>query len=294
MTKSLTSDLTLVMPFTDSVFSSVLPVVRASSSSNPEKRTTEDWDDQYVKSAGHPDDFTPKERLRQTWASIWERTDWEYDLISMTGHATFVAGFIIGAMARNEENRLTSIRRNSEVQFDHPYLARRKMTDQQYLQNVKNGFKFGWRTSLFSVLLCTGSLSVLSYRNYVNPLDFVAAFGAVGGMWKWQKGPKGMVAGASICGSFGLLFGCLVWSIVKVSGVSVAEFRVKMGGAMLHDHTKSSQGFLSWCSDDPAIKFLLDREMTMQQRLYQERMAQHEAQLLAKQMELADAVQKTK
>lgn len=270
-------------------FSSLFPVVRASSAS--EQRLNH-WIEQYQKFSGcNPDAQTPGERLWLTLSSIKSLDGWEWDAVWFTVHGGLVGGAVLGMLVKSQDNKLAVIRQYSEVQFDHPFLAQRKMRDQHYLRNIKNGFKVGWRVALFSSILTTATLSSLSYRNYVNPLDIAALAGVTGGIWKWQMGPKGMLSAAGLAGTFGLFAGCMIWSIFKITGHSVAEFRLRMGGEYMMKKMADKQDLVketTWIGHKQTRDFLSEREMMLQQRRMQERMKEHEAELAAKQKELAD------
>ena len=269
------------------LIAAAFPVVRAAS--HGATVPADAWTELHKRMFGDPLTMTPRERLRQTWLSVARRQGWEYEMILMTGAGGFIFGGIIGMMAKNEEHRVTVVRQNSEVQFDHRYLAQRKMRDQTYLRNLKNGTKFGWRTGLFSALLAFGSLSSLSYRNDINPLDFVAVFALTGGVWKWQQGPKGMLASATTTALFGLVTGCLAWAAVKVSGVSVNDFRVEMGGLVTKWNVNLSRARMEQMKEVEGV--LHEREMLLQQRRFEQRMQQQEADLLATQQRLAQQQQ---
>lgn len=272
--------------------SSLLPVVRASGWYDKEH---EEWIDQYKKSYGcDPDVLTPEDRLRLTWQSVLKHKDWEWDLIWMTAHSSFIFASVIGMQAKNTENRLAVIRQYSEVQFDHPFLAQRKMRDQQYLRNMRNGFKLGWRVSLFSTLLMSGALSSLSYRNYINPLDFAVMGAVLGGVWKWQRGPKGMLVAASIAGSMGLFGGCLSWALMKMAGVTVGEWRMGIGGQFFKDQAEVHKKVLRDFGNNEGLELLAEREVALQHRRYEAKMKNREAELAAKQIELANSAQKSK
>lgn len=275
------------MPY---LISYLLPVVRASGWWDEDHVA---WIDQYKKSTGcDPDSQAPGERLRMTWDSVCSMNNWEWDLIWMTTHSSFIFAAVIGMQAKNEENRLAVIRQYSEVQFDHPFLANRKMRDQQYLRNLRNGFKLGWRVSLFSTILMSGAIASVSYRNYINPLDFAAVASAVGGVWKWQKGPKGMLAAASIAGSMGLITGCFFWAIIKLSGITVSEWRLGMAGYYFKDQAAAHKKVMRDFGNKDGLELLLEREVALQHRRYEQKMKSREAELTAKQTELADSVQK--
>ena len=273
------------------LITAVFPVVRAATAPDEELAA---WITEYKKLTGvDPDHQTPDERLRLTWDSVLSQKNWEWDMVYMAFTCSFVGGFAIGAQLKNEENKLAVIRQYSEVQFDHPFLAQRKMRDRHLLQNVRNGLKFGVRVALFSSLLSFGTLSSLSYRNYVNPLDIAGTAALTGAVWKWQRGPKGMLVSAAVAGSFGLFAGCLFWTAMKMSGYTVSEYRLMRGGDYFQREMAGKKEVIKEYGNKQALEVLQERDMMLHQRRYDEKMKQHEAELAAKQEELANTAKAT-
>lgn len=69
------------------------------------------------------------------------------------------------------------------------------------------------------------ALSAVTYRNYINPLDFALSGAFSAAIWRTMLGPKAQAAAALGGGAFGLVFGCFVWVIFKVGGVEIPEYR---------------------------------------------------------------------
>lgn len=255
----------------------LFPVVRASSYPSDEPGIDDEhagWLDQYKKLVGFdPDTATPAQRLRRTWDMVFgfDLKSWEFQFVTMSGLMGLVLPMCYGMLLKDKENEKTVMRLNAETQFDHWYLAQRKMRDQKYLKNIQFGWKIGWRVGLMTSLFSIFTVSSLSYREYVNPLDFAASFGLVGGLWRWQKGPKGALASATLLGMCGLFIGCILWTVAKVTNADIHKMRNEMGADWMKTYiTKKRKGYNYAAQSDQYFKLLIERDMLLQQRLYEQ------------------------
>ena len=73
----------------------------------------------------------------------------------------------------------------------------------------------------FTMTSVCQSLTVL--RNYINPLDYGLGGAAMGAVYRFNMGPRGMLGAGIGGGVLGLGAGIVVWTAQTISGESVAE-----------------------------------------------------------------------
>ncbi|KAI1289720.1 Uncharacterized protein HDE_08084 [Halotydeus destructor] len=167
---------------------------------------------------------TGAKRVKDCWKNMLDGNS-ELNLIVETGGLGACLGFMYGATIQSRGAVADFIRRHNEMTFEGDYFARRKLHDFVFRNACTNGAKTCWRAGIFPAMFASGVVTSFAYRNYVNPLDFAAIGGAIGAIWKFKLGPRGMLTGACVSAFFGLFAGVLTAGSFWITGTSVAEYR---------------------------------------------------------------------
>lgn len=93
------------------------------------------------------------------------------------------------------------------------------------VSSLKKGYLRAKAFFFFPTFFTALALTSVSYRNYVQPLDFAAAGALSGAIWKTMLGPKAQAAAALGGGFFGLILGSFTWLGFKIRGLTVPEYR---------------------------------------------------------------------
>ena len=96
--------------------------------------------------------------------------------------------------------------------FQHPREAQRALQDRVVLAMMQGGWKMGWRFGLVTGVFLSVAQSLTVIRISINTLDYAAGGLAMGAVYKFNMGPRGM-AGAI----YGLGSGLIVSWIQLVS-----------------------------------------------------------------------------
>ena len=172
------------------------------------------------------------DRSNTTWRQrldyMWRRDERGYlsPELQFVWEGTF-GSFIIAAMygSYTESAKIYRIflEQNKYTMFQHPREAQRALQDRVVLAMMQGGWKMGWRFSLVTATFLSVTQSLTVIRNSINPLDYAAGGLAMGAVYRFNMGPRGMV-GAGMAGAiYGLGTGLIVSWIQLVSGESVED-----------------------------------------------------------------------
>jgi len=147
----------------------------------------------------------------------------ELAFVKQATELSLFCGVCYGAYHESAKVQRIFHEQNKYTMFQHPREAQRALQERIVLAMIQGGWRSGWRMGLLTFTFTSVSQSLVVIRNYINPLDFAVGGAAMGAVYKFNMGPKGMF-GAGIAGSLlGLQAGILFWGIQKFSGETVAE-----------------------------------------------------------------------
>jgi len=167
---------------------------------------------------------TWRERLRLMWrADEWKNRSPELEFVKDASFLAIFSGFILGSYIESAKTTRLFLEKNKHTMFEQPREAQVALQDRVILSLIKGGWKYGLRigTLVFAYTSITQSLATV--RNYINPLDHMAAGAVVGSLWKFSMGPKGMVGGAVAGSIMGIQGGVIMWLFQKASGETIEE-----------------------------------------------------------------------
>lgn len=146
--------------------------------------------------------------------------------MSLIYEGTLTAGLIGGLFggcmtATDAYHRF--IRTNQATTYDNIHLARRLMYDRVTLGFGRGMVKFGWRFTAFSGTFLFLTQAIPIYRGKHSIFDWSAATALAGGVYKFQNGPKPMVAGMALGVLLGTVAGIIVHSSLAVTGLTMDD-----------------------------------------------------------------------
>ena len=167
---------------------------------------------------------TWRQRLNYMWSPN-ERGDlspelrfvWEGTL------GSFLIAAMYGSYVESAKIYRIFLEQNKYTMFQHPREAQRALQDRVVLAMMQGGWKMGWRFSLVSATFLSVTQSLTVIRNSINPLDYAAGGLAMGAVYRFNMGPRGMVGAGIAGGIYGLGTGLIVSWIQLVSGESVED-----------------------------------------------------------------------
>jgi len=136
---------------------------------------------------------------------------------------SFCAGAAYGAWQESAKIHRIFLEQNKYTMFQHPREAQRAMQDRIVLATFQGGWRAGWRMGVLTFTLTSVCQSLTVIRNYINPLDYGIGGAAMGAVYRFNMGPRGMLGAGIGGGILGLGAGIVVWSAQALSGESVAE-----------------------------------------------------------------------
>ena len=136
---------------------------------------------------------------------------------------SFFAGAAWGAWQESAKIHRIFLEQNKYTMFQHPREAQRALQDRIVLAMIQGGWRAGWRMGVLTFTMTSVCQSLTVIRNYINPLDFGAGGAAMGAVYRFNMGPRGMLGAGIGGGVLGLSAGIVVWAAQAISGESVAE-----------------------------------------------------------------------
>lgn len=149
---------------------------------------------------------------------------WEYVVFKTTSGCMTLTSMTAAYFTRSASNQEAIIKQ----------LAAEKISESKYditLQkrlfkaNIWSGVTVGGRLALIPISLCAITLSSLSYRNDVYPLDLALLYGTAGGLFGLRGGAKTAAIASASAALFGMSSGLLLVLILNRSNISIADIR---------------------------------------------------------------------
>lgn len=155
---------------------------------------------------------------------IGSREGWEYGVLKTTAGFTTFTAVIAGYFARSASNQEAISKELSSKNMPDSKFAY-ELQKRLLIANVKSGVTFGVRMALFPITFCAITLSSISYRNDVHPLDMALCYGTAGGLLGLRGGAKTMAIASVGAAAFGLSSGLLLIYLLNRSDISIPDAR---------------------------------------------------------------------
>ena len=165
-----------------------------------------------------------RERLRYMWQpDEYGHYSPELQFVKEGTLLSFLAGAAWGAWQESAKIHRIFLEQNKYTMFQHPREAQRALQDRIVLAMIQGGWRAGWRMGVLTFTMTSVCQSLTVLRNYINPLDYGLGGAAMGAVYRFNMGPRGMLGAGIGGGVLGLGAGIVVWTAQTISGESVAE-----------------------------------------------------------------------
>lgn len=180
------------------------------------------------------DNTTRPEDLKSTG---WDRvkamyTKTELDEVSIELHnvaQTTMSGLFVGAFlggfAKSRDAYLTFMENNQATIFNSTFEAKKKMQDYITVSFARGAYHWGWRLGIFTGTFSLISTTLSVYRDESSIADYVTGGIITGAIYKANLGPAAMLVGAGLGGALSLFGGILIFSILKLTGLTMQDIR---------------------------------------------------------------------
>lgn len=167
----------------------------------------------------------------------WERLRLMYSMdefgnISPELNAALQAGFMgmfigacYGGIVNSKVAYTDFMERNEATVFKSHFDAKKKLQDQVTVGFGKGAFRWGWRLGMFTSTYVLLTTSVSVYRGRSSILEYVAAGGITGALYKCSMGLRGVAVGGGLGSFLGGVAGLISLGILKFSGMTMEEVR---------------------------------------------------------------------
>jgi len=134
-------------------------------------------------------------------------------------------GTLIGGTNHSRENYISFMKQNQATAFQSHFEAKKQLQNKVTMGFARGAWMWGWRLSLFtgSYMFITTTISV--YRGKSSLLEYVAAGGISGFIYKFKQGPKAWVIGGGLGSVLGVFCGSLSLGLMWLTGTSMEEVR---------------------------------------------------------------------
>ncbi|XP_042864880.1 RPII140-upstream gene protein-like [Penaeus japonicus] len=185
-----------------------------------------DRDVRTVKEAVVPENETGWDRLRLMFAyDEFGEMSPELSMVTQGALMGAFTGTIIGGTIHSRDNYLKFIEKNQATAFQNQFEAKKQLQDKVTMGFARGAWMWGWRLGLFcgSFTFCTTAISV--YRGKSSVIEYAAAGGITGALYKFKQGPRATIAGCIIGSALGSLAGSVSLGIMYLTGTSMEEVR---------------------------------------------------------------------
>lgn len=164
------------------------------------------------------------DRLSETWSAIAGGHGWEFLVMRSTTVFSLVTGFAAGYFSRMKENEAKLIKELTERKLPEPTFST-MLSKKLFAANLKSGLRVGLRLAVVPISLSAITLSALSYRNDVHPLDLGLLYGMAGGAYALRAGVKRAAVVSAASAGFGVFTGFILILILNLNGITISEVR---------------------------------------------------------------------
>lgn len=145
--------------------------------------------------------------------------------ISQAGFLGLFAGAFYGGVNHSKDAFTNFMHKNQATAFENHFEAKKQLRDKVTLGFANGAWKWGWRLCLFTTSYTAIVTTISSYRGKSSIIEYLAAGGVTGALYKFNMGLKGMTAGAVFGSILGGGAGLVSLIILKLSGTSMEDVR---------------------------------------------------------------------
>lgn len=205
-----------------------------------------------------------QERLRYMWQpDEYGHHSPELQFVREGTLLSFLAGAAFGAWQESAKIHRIFLEQNKYTMFQHPREAQRALQDRIVLAMFQGGWRAGWRMGVLTFTMTSVCQSLTVIRNSINPVDYGIGGAAMGAVYRFNMGPRGMIGAGIGGGIIGLGAGIAVWTAQIISGESVAE-RWNREFENMQEKKRVKEEILA---NKEARKDLIEEEKMKQQRI---------------------------
>lgn len=150
---------------------------------------------------------------------------YEANTILQTAAMSLFVGGIYGGVRLSRVAYMDFMRTNEATSFTNHMEAKAKLQHAVTTAFGKGAFRFGWRLALFSTSFVGLSTMLQVYRGKYGIVEYVAAGGLTGFMYKFNMGPRGWIVGGALGSALGLICGGTTVGLLNLAGLSIEEAR---------------------------------------------------------------------
>lgn len=148
------------------------------------------------------------------------------------------------------------IERNQATAFTSHLEAKRQLQTHVTVNFAKGGLKWAWRVGFFSSSYVLLSTMFQTYRGESHVVDFVAAGGITGALYRSHLGIRGTMVGGLLGCVLGLMAGGSTMLLMKAAGTSMEEVRFwQYKWKETRDSMKKEQAAAARDYNDPLLKW---------------------------------------
>jgi len=150
---------------------------------------------------------------------------YEANSVLQTAAMSLFVGAMYGGVKESKAAYTDFMRVNEATSFKNHMEAKSKLQHAVTMAFGKGSFRFGWRLALFSSTFVGLATTIQVYRGKCGLLEYVAAGGLAGFMYKFNMGPRGWIVGGGLGATLGCICGAVTLGLLKLTGLSIEETR---------------------------------------------------------------------
>ncbi|CAH0727703.1 unnamed protein product, partial [Brenthis ino] len=154
-----------------------------------------------------------------------EEVSMELHNVAQATMSGILVGAFLGGFAKSRDAYLTFIENNQATTFKSTFEAKKKLQDFITVSFARGAYHWGWRLGIFTGIFSLISTTLSVYRDESSLGDYVSAGIITGAIYKANLGPTAMLVGAGVGGVLSLVGGMLIFSILKLTGLSMEDIR---------------------------------------------------------------------
>ncbi|CAH1170376.1 unnamed protein product [Phaedon cochleariae] len=145
-------------------------------------------------------------------------------ILQVAAMSTFIGG-MYGGIINSRTAYLEFMKNNEATKFTTHLEAKQKLQDKVTISFGKGAFKWGWRLTLFCTSFVGIATTVQVYKGKCGIMEYVAAGGLTGALYKFNMGPRGWIVGGGLGSLLGLICGGTTVGLLKLGGISMEDAR---------------------------------------------------------------------
>lgn len=145
--------------------------------------------------------------------------------IRQAGILGLIVGAAYGGFVDSRVAYMGFMDSNQATAFDNHFEAKKKLQDNVTLGFARGAWKWGWRLALFTTSYTAITTTIASYRGKSSIVEYLAAGGLTGAVYKMNMGLRGMAAGLFFGSVIGGVAGLGSLAILKLTGTTMEDLR---------------------------------------------------------------------